>query len=103
MAASLAFCLGKINPLNPSSLAFMAIGKAPRMGCKLPSRDSSPIIIYSESGWFSLICPVDTNIPIAKVRSYAEPSFRRSAGAILSVIFFPGILNPLFCRAAAIR
>jgi hypothetical protein len=38
MAASFTFCFGKKN-LNPSSLAFMAIGNAPRMGCKLPSRE----------------------------------------------------------------
>ena len=51
IAASLAFCFGKIKPLKPSSLAFMAIGKAPFMGCKLPSKESSPIIKY-----FSMSC-----------------------------------------------
>ncbi len=44
IAASLAFSLGRIKYLKPSSLAFMAIGKAPLIGCKLPSKESSPII-----------------------------------------------------------
>jgi hypothetical protein len=32
-----------------------------------------------------------TKIPMVKVKSYAEPSLRKSAGAILIVIFFPGM------------
>ena len=46
IAASLVFCFGNINPLKPSSLAFMAIGKTPFMGCRFPSNESSPMIIY---------------------------------------------------------
>ena len=79
----------------------MAIGKAPFIGCRLPSKDSSPIIIYS-SICSDLICSEAVKIPNASVKSYAEPSLRKSAGAILIVSFFPGILYPLFCKAAAI-
>ena len=44
IAASLAFCFGRIIPLKPSSLAFIAIGSAPLIGCRPPSNESSPII-----------------------------------------------------------
>ena len=44
MAASFAFTLGNMKYLKPSSLALIAIGNAPLIGCKLPSSESSPII-----------------------------------------------------------
>ena len=46
MAASIAFGFGRRIPLNPFSRARIAIGKAPLIGCNVPSRESSPIIIY---------------------------------------------------------
>jgi hypothetical protein len=33
--------LGRMKYLKPSSLALIAIGKAPLIGCKLPSKESS--------------------------------------------------------------
>lgn len=43
MAASLEFSLGNIKPLNPADRACMEMGKAPFMGCRPPSNDSSPM------------------------------------------------------------
>ena len=68
IAASLAFCIGRIKPLNPSFLACMAIGSAPLMGCRLPSRESSPMMIYRSIS-SHCICPLAAKIPIAKLRS----------------------------------
>ncbi len=68
MAASLAFSLGRIMPLNFSFLASIAIGKTPFIGFSMPSNDNSPMIIYlSKSG--ALICPEAAKIPIAIVKS----------------------------------
>ena len=89
-------------PLNPSSLAFIAIGSTPLMGRIEPSSASSPIIIY----WFNSspgTCSDAASMPIANVKSYEEPSFLISAGAMLIVICLPGILYPLFRKAASMR
>ena len=68
IAASFTFCFGRKNPLKPSSLAFIAIGKTPFIGCKLPSSDNSPIMTYLLTS-SELICPEAAKIPIAKVKS----------------------------------
>ena len=41
-------------PLNPAARAAIAIGRMPRTGCRLPSSDSSPIIMYSSSTSLSI-------------------------------------------------
>ena len=68
IAASFTFCLGRKKPKKPSSLALIAMGKAPRIGCKLPSSDNSPMIMYL-SMTSDLICDEANKIPIAKVKS----------------------------------
>ena len=68
IAASLAFCIGSINPLNPSFLAWIAIGSAPLMGCRLPSKESSPMMIYRSIS-SHCICPLAAKMPIAKLKS----------------------------------
>lgn len=67
-AASQAFCLGKIKPLKPSSLALIAIGNAPFIGWRLPSIESSPINTNLDKLDES-ICSAAARIPIAKGRS----------------------------------
>ncbi len=49
-AASVTLALGTIMPLNPASRAFMAIGRAPRIGNTLPSSDSSPLSCIATDG-----------------------------------------------------
>ena len=44
MAASRAFCSGSISAFIPRLRASSAMGNAPRMGCRVPSNDNSPII-----------------------------------------------------------
>ena len=100
-AASLAFSIGTIIPLYPSFLACKAIGKIPFNGLRFPSKDSSPINIYSANLSITT-CSLTANIPIAIGKSNTEPSFRISAGAMFTVISFPGNFRSLFLKAALI-
>ncbi len=53
---------------HPSFLARIAIGKAPRIGCNPPSKESSPIMRYlSKSS--GEICPEAAKTPTAIVKS----------------------------------
>ena len=101
IAASSAFCEGNKKPLKPSFFACMAIGNAPFMGCKEPSKLNSPIITNSSS-WSASICPDAAKIPIARGKSKLLPSFLISAGAMLIVIFLPGNFRLEFFSAASI-
>ena len=67
-AASRAFCFGRIIPSYPSSRALMAMGNAPFMPCKLPSRLNSPIMIYLWS-FSSDMDFTAANMPMAKGKS----------------------------------
>ena len=80
----------------------MAMGSAPLMGTRPPSRPSSPIIMYLPR------CSADTMlsaaiIPMAMGRSYAEPSLRMSAGAMFTTICLLGSFSPLNSRADLMR
>ena len=68
MAASLAFFCGRIKEVKPSSLALIAIGKAPFIGCTLPSKDNSPMIIYCAKS-VKAICLEAAKMPMARVKS----------------------------------
>ena len=101
IAASRIFFLGRINPSNPFRFASIAIGNAPLIAFKLPSKESSPMIKYVES-FSDGICSLAAKIPIAIVRSYADPSLRISAGAIFTTIFILGITKPTCFKADSI-
>ena len=88
-AASCSFAFGTISPLNFSARALIAIGKAPLIGCNVPSRLNSPTSIYSLR-WLELIFSVAPRIAIASGKSKLEPSLRKSAGARLAVISATG-------------
>ena len=76
----------------------MVSGKTPLVNRKLPSSESSPRKIASEISLES--CPEAINTPIAIGRSYAGPSFGKSAGARLTVILLVGNSAPTFFKAA---
>lgn len=57
-----------MKPLNPAVPAWIAIGKAPFIGCKPPSSESSPMIKYLSTSALS-ICPEAAKIPMAIGRS----------------------------------
>ena len=82
-------------------MARIAIGRTPLIGLRLPSRESSPIITYLSS-MVLLICSDAAKIAMAMGKSYDEPSFLMSAGAMLIVIFFLGYLKLLLHNAASI-
>ena len=69
------------------------MGKAPFMACKVPSKETSPIITYDPM-FFAIICLEPTNTPIAIGRSYADPSFLMSAGDMFTTTLNPGHLKP---------
>ncbi|MPM13425.1 hypothetical protein SDC9_59782 [bioreactor metagenome] len=100
-AASPAEEPGKIHPLKPSFFACSAIGRAPDTGLSDPSRANSPNIINSLR-LQKEYCPVAARIPTAIARSNEDPSFFKSAGAIFTIIFLPGILAPTEVRAVPI-
>ena len=78
------------------------MGRTPFTACRLPSSESSPMIIYLSS-WGVGSCSLAARMPIAIGRSYAEPSFFTSAGAMLMITRLPGIFNPISRRAESIR
>ena len=97
-AASAALLSGIMMPLYPSSLALSVMGNAPFIGISLPSSPNSPIIRYCSS--LSVFTASSAaNMPMAIGRSYAEPSFLMSAGAMFTIIFLLGKRNPLCVSA----
>ena len=100
-AASRALPAGTTNLEYPRALAEMRMGKMPAKGRSLPSSASSPkntVPAHSPAS-----CPVAFKMPTAMARSKYEPSFFRSAGARLTVIFWVGNRRPLFLRAERTR
>ena len=90
-----------ISPLNFSFLARMSIGSTARTGLILPSRPSSPTIIYLAS-WLQSTFPSAASIPTAIGKSNPLPSFFKSAGERLIVISAVGVTKPILGRAAQI-
>src|SRR3989338_1848455 len=79
-----------------------ALGKIPGTPRSFPSSESSPQKILFSTRALS-IASLATRIPIAIAKSNADPSFLRSAGARLTVIFFVGKTKSLFLMAARTR
>src|SRR3989338_7693186 len=79
-----------------------ALGKMPGTPRSFPSSESSPQKILFSTRALSIVS-LATRIPIAIAKSNADPSFLRSAGARLTVIFFVGKARSLFLMAARTR
>ena len=87
---------------KPDSRAFIVIGKIPGIPFSVPSRDNSAAnkVFSSDS---TGIKPCAANNPTAIERSSPAPSFRKSAGARLTVIFCCFKKMPVFFIAVLTR
>src|SRR3954453_6150932 len=92
-AASAALDAGRIRLEMFFSRAITAMGKTPGTGRTLPVSPSSPTSRYWPRS-VTRSAPYAPRIPIAMGRSNPEPSFLRSAGARLMVIWVGGIVYP---------
>ena len=100
-AASALSTAGTKTWVNPSSLARATIGRMPAVWRRLPSSESSPRNTVFDR--LADTCPVLTRMPMAMGRSYAGPSFLRSAGARLAVMRRIGNSQPELRMAARTR
>ena len=101
-AISAALPAGSTTSSMPCSLALMTIGSAPRTGCRLPSRDSSPMSRVRVRSRFSIWWEA-ISTATAMGRSKAGPSFLTSAGARLTVSRAMGMVKPELTMAAPTR
>ena len=102
ITASCPFAFGTIIHSIPSSLAANAHESTPGTGRISPFSPTSPMM-QTRSVNSTGIISSPHRIPIAIGRSYAVPSFRRSAGDRLTVIFFAGSGHPAFRKATLTR
>jgi hypothetical protein len=91
MAASFTFCFGRKKPLKPSSLAFIAMVKHLVLveGCHQVPHNN----IFVNILCFDL--PEATKIPMVK-SNHTQNLLYVNGGAILIVIFFPGMACSCF-------
>ena len=86
---------------SPSLFARKRAGTHPGTLRTEPSRPSSPAMRYFS--WDrNCACPLAPMTARAMERSKPHPLLRRSAGARLITVFFPGILYPLACKAVTV-
>ena len=75
------------------------MARAPLIRRMPPSRESSPKKMFHEKIMINTNALPANNIPKAIGKSKRVPSFFKSAGARLTVIFFAGRGYPLFFKA----
>ena len=102
ITASCPLSFGTIIHSMPSSLAEKAHESTPGTGRISPLRPTSPMI-HTRSVSSAGIISRPHRIPTAIARSYAVPSFLKSAGDRLTVIFFAGSGTPAFRSATLTR